>query len=48
MWREDYIVRAMRGYRDNSRRLYEAQMAEVMAPIGEQDILDLAYFLARE
>jgi cytochrome c553 len=45
--REDYLVKALRGYKDNSRHGYDATMAEVMAPIGDAQILDLAYYIAR-
>jgi cytochrome c553 len=45
--REDYLVQALRGYKDNSRHGYDATMAEVMAPIGDDQILDLAYYIAR-
>jgi cytochrome c553 len=45
--REDYLVKALRGYKDNSRRGYDATMADVIAPITDEQILDLAYFMAR-
>jgi cytochrome c553 len=45
--REDYLVKALRGYKDNSRRGYDAAMADVIAPITDEQILDLAYYLAR-
>jgi cytochrome c553 len=45
--REDYLVKALRGYKDNSRRGYDDSMANVIAPISDTQILDLAYFLAR-
>jgi cytochrome c553 len=45
--REDYLVKALRGYKDNSRRGYDATMADVTAPITDEQILDLAYYLAR-
>jgi cytochrome c553 len=45
--REDYLVKALRGYKDNSRRGYDTAMADVVAPITDQQILDLAYYLAR-
>src|SRR5690348_14137260 len=45
--REDYLVKALRGYKDNSRHGYDATMAEVMAPISDEQILDLAYYIAR-
>jgi cytochrome c553 len=45
--REDYLLKALRGYKDNSRYAYDAQMAEVVYPLKEADFVDLAYFLAR-
>ena len=45
--REDYLVKALRGYKDNSRHGYDATMAEVMQPISDEQILDLAYYIAR-
>jgi cytochrome c553 len=44
--REDYLVKALRGYKDNSRRGYDASMADVIAPITDPQILDLAYYIA--
>jgi cytochrome c553 len=45
--REDYLIKALRGYKDNSRRGYDATMAETLAPISDDQILDLAYYIAR-
>jgi cytochrome c553 len=45
--REDYLVKSLRDYKSNVRRGYDAAMADVMHPITDADILDLAYFLAR-
>jgi cytochrome c553 len=45
--REDYLVKAMREYKNNTRRGYDASMADVMEPLTGSDILDLAHFLAR-
>ncbi len=45
--REDYLVKALRGYKDNSRHGYDTAMADVIAPITDADILDLAYYIAR-
>jgi cytochrome c553 len=45
--REDYLIEAMRGYKDNSRRGYDAQMADVVEPLTDADFADLAHFLAR-
>ena len=45
--REDYLVKAMRGYKDSSRHGYDGSMADVMAPITDAQILDLAYYMTR-
>lgn len=45
--REDYLVKALREYKSNTRRGYAAAMAEVLYAISDEQILDLAYFLAR-
>jgi cytochrome c553 len=45
--REDYLVKALREYKSNVRRGYDASMADVMYPVTDTDILDLAHFLAR-
>jgi cytochrome c553 len=45
--REDYLAKALREYKNNTRRGYDASMADVLYPISDEQILDLAYFLAR-
>jgi cytochrome c553 len=45
--REDYLLGALRGYRDQSRRAYEPQMADAVYPLHDADLADLAYLLAR-
>ena len=45
--REDYLLKALRGYKDNTRRGYDAQMADVVEPLTEADFTDFAHFLAR-
>lgn len=45
--REDYLVKTLQEYKDNSRHGYDGTMAEVMAPVTPGQIADLAYFLAR-
>jgi cytochrome c553 len=45
--REDYLLKALHGYKSNSRRGYDAQMSEVVYPMKNEDFVDLAYFLAR-
>jgi cytochrome c553 len=44
--REDYLVKAMREYKSNTRRGYDASMADVLYPVSDEQILDLAHFLA--
>jgi cytochrome c553 len=44
--REDYLVKALREYKSNARRGYDASMADVMYAVTDADILDLAHFLA--
>jgi cytochrome c553 len=46
--REDYLLKALRGYKDNSRHGYDAQMSEVVYGMKDEDFVDLAYFLARQ
>jgi cytochrome c553 len=45
--REDYLAKTLRDYKNNTRRGYDASMADVLYPISDEQILDLAYFLAR-
>ena len=45
--REDYLANTMREYKNNSRHGYDATMAEVLQPVTEDQISDLAYFIAR-
>jgi cytochrome c553 len=45
--REDYLVKTLREYKSNTRRAYDASMADVMHPVTDADILDLAHYLAR-
>jgi len=45
--REEYLIKALRGYKDNSRRGYDPFMASVTEPITDEQILDLAYYVAR-
>jgi cytochrome c553 len=45
--REDYLLKTLRSYKDNSRYGYEAQMSEVLYPLRDDDLVELAYFLAR-
>jgi cytochrome c553 len=45
--REDYLVKTLREYKNNTRHGYDATMAEVLAPVTDAQILDLAYTIAR-
>ena len=45
--REDYLVKALRAYKDNTRRGYDAQMADVVEPLTDADFADLAHMLSR-
>jgi cytochrome c553 len=45
--REDYLIKTLRSYKDSSRHGYDATMADVMAPISDEQISDLAYYIAR-
>lgn len=44
--REDYLVRTLREYKSNTRHGYDGVMAEVLGPVTDADIVDLAYFAA--
>jgi cytochrome c553 len=44
--REDYLAKALTGYKSGERKGYDPQMNEVAQDIAEPDIPDLAYFLA--
>ena len=41
-------MKALREYKNNTRRGDDAAMADVMYPMTDADILDLAHFLARQ
>jgi cytochrome c553 len=45
--REDYLVKTLREYKTNARRGYDGTMAEALAPVSDQQIVDLAYYIAR-
>jgi cytochrome c553 len=45
--REDYLVKALREYKNNTRRGYDPAMADVLYEISDEQLRDLAYFLAR-
>jgi cytochrome c553 len=46
--REDFLVKTLREYKSNVRPGYDASMGDVLQPISDADILDLAYFAARQ
>ena len=46
--REDFLLKTMREYKGNVRPGYDASMADVLQPITDAEILDLAYFAARQ
>lgn len=45
--REDYLARTLREYKSNTRHGYDGVMAEVLTPITDAQIADLAYTIAR-
>ncbi len=40
-------MKALRGYKDNTRRGYDAQMSDVVEPLTDAEFADFAHFLAR-
>ena len=44
--REDYLVKTMTEYKNNTRHGYDATMAEVLNPVAAEQIADLAYYIA--
>jgi cytochrome c553 len=45
--REDYLLKTLREYKTNTRHGYDGSMAEVLDRVPDQDIVDLAYTIAR-
>jgi cytochrome c553 len=45
--REDYLAKAMREFKNNTRHGYDGAMADVMTQVRTEDIDDLAYTIAR-
>jgi len=45
--REDYLARTLREYKSNTRHGYDGVMAEVLTAVGDAQIADLAYYIAR-
>ncbi len=46
--REDFLVKTLREYKTNQRSGYDASMGDVMQPVPDADIPDLAYFSERQ
>jgi cytochrome c553 len=44
--REDYLLKTLRDYKSGVRHGYDATMAEVLQPVDDAQIADLAYYLA--
>jgi cytochrome c553 len=44
--REDYLLKAMREYKSGARLGYGGAMAQELAGLADQDLVDLAHFLA--
>jgi cytochrome c553 len=45
--REDYLAKTLREYKSNTRHGYDGVMAEVLTPITDAQIADLACYIAR-
>lgn len=45
--REDYMLKTLREYKSGTRRGYDATMAEVLEPVDDAQMVELAYYLAR-
>jgi cytochrome c553 len=46
--REDYLAKTLRDYKSRARIGYDATMAEALEPVADNEIADLAYFIARQ
>jgi cytochrome c553 len=44
--REDYLAKTLREYKSNARAGYDGTMSEVVQPISDAEITELAYYLA--
>lgn len=44
--REDYLARTLREYKSNTRHGYDGVMAEVLGPVTDAEIADIAHFAA--
>jgi cytochrome c553 len=45
--REDYLLKALRDYKNNTRRAYDTSMADILPLLSDADFQDLAHYLAR-
>ena len=45
--REDYLLKTLREYKANTRRGYDAAMSDVLHSVSDEQVADLAYFMAR-
>jgi cytochrome c553 len=45
--REDYLLKTLRDYKSGARRGYEPIMVEVLQPVDDAALVELAYYLAR-
>ena len=45
--REDYLLKALRDYKNNTRRAYDAGMVDVMYPLTDVNFQDLSHYLSR-
>lgn len=45
--REDFLIKTLHDYKTNYRNGYEATMADVVRPLSDDDVLNLAYYIAR-
>jgi cytochrome c553 len=45
--REDFLAKTLREYRDNIRHGYDGVMASVLASVNDEQIAELAYYIAR-
>jgi cytochrome c553 len=44
--REDYLLKTLREYKSQKRTGYDAAMLEVLVPLSDPDLVDLAHYLA--
>jgi cytochrome c553 len=46
--REDYLAKTLREYKNNTRAGYDGTMSEVLQPVSDAEITELAYYLAHQ